>query len=315
MGIRITAGGARNWVLAVLIAAVCLIPALRPVAGQMVYTVQPGDTLSGIAAEYGTSVGSLVSLNGIGNPDLIVVGQQLTISGDSAPPVSYEPPPVHYEPDPSPPSGTGGGTPSYAVQSGDTLSGIASMFGVSLESLISANGISNPDLIQVGQVLAIPGAAPVVDEPVSSPPAVWAPGPVVSREEIRQMIYDASWIHGEDAYLMMALAWRESGWRQDVVSSAGALGVMQLMPSTAEWAGPALVGREVDAAYDAWDNIETGIAFYAYLYSLTGDDYLALASYYQGLYSVQTRGLYGETVEYVENILEMRDLFASGRLP
>src|SRR5690606_7982459 len=163
-----------------------------------------------------------------------------------------------------------------------------------LESLISANGISNPDLIQVGQVLAIPGAAPVVDEPVSSPPAVWAPGPVVSREEIRQMIYDASWIHGEDACLMMAVAWRESGWRAELLSSACALGFMQVMPSAADRAWVEPVGVDVHAAYDALDNVETGIAFFAYLYSLPGDDYLALASYYQGLSSVQTRGLYVE---------------------
>ncbi len=315
MGTQSTAGGARSWVLAVLIAAVVLVPALRPVAGQMVYVVQSGDTLSGIAAEYGTSVDALVSLNGIANPDLIVIGQQLTISGEAPPPVAIEQPPAAAQPDPEPSSGTGDGSPSYTVQGGDTLSGIASRFGVSLESLVSANGIANPDLIQVGQVLVIPGAAPVVVEVVAPPPAVSAPGPAVSRDEIRQMIYDASLIHGEDAYLMMALAWRESGWRHDVVSSAGALGVMQLMPATADWAGPALVGREIDATNSAWDNIETGVAFYAYLYSITEDDYFALASYYQGLYSVQTRGLYGETVEYVENILEMRDLFASGRLP
>lgn len=314
MGTQSTAGGARSWVLAVLIAAVVLVPALRPVAGQMVYVVQSGDTLSGIAADYGTTVDELVSINGISNPDLIVTGQQLTISGGSPPPAVIEQSPVVVQPDPEP-AGTGDGSPSYTVQGGDTLSGIASRFGISLDSLISANGIGNPDLIQVGQVLVIPGATPVVAEPVVAQPVIAAPGPAVDREAIRQMIYDASWIHGEDAYLMMALAWRESGWRQDVVSSAGALGVMQLMPSTADWAGPALVGREIDATNSAWDNIETGIAFYAYLYSITEDDYFALASYYQGLYSVQTRGLYGETVEYVENILEMRDLFASGRLP
>lgn len=100
--------------------------------GSGTYTVQPGDTLSAIAAAHGTSVAAIASANGISNPDLIYVGQVLTISGSA-------------------PAPTSGG--SYTVQSGDTLSGIAERFGTSVQDLVNKNGISNPDMIYVGQVI------------------------------------------------------------------------------------------------------------------------------------------------------------------
>jgi LysM repeat protein len=103
------------------------------------YTVQPGDTLSGIAAMYGTTVDSLVALNGIQNPNLIYVNQVLNIrEGHTT---------VHT---------TGTGT-QYTVQPGDTLSGIAAMYGTTVSELASLNGIQNPNLIYVNQVLNVNG--------------------------------------------------------------------------------------------------------------------------------------------------------------
>ncbi len=96
------------------------------------YTVQAGDTLSGIAAKFGVTVAQLQEWNGISNPDLIYVGQVLKVS-----------------------AGSSGGTTTYTVQSGDTLSGIAAKFGTTVAQLQAWNGISNPDLIYVGQVLRV----------------------------------------------------------------------------------------------------------------------------------------------------------------
>lgn len=291
----------RNWVFAAIVASLLLTPLVRPVAAAQSYVVQAGDTLTAIALAHGLSVDEIAQSNGIGNPDLIVTGQQLTIPNGVVDTVTSSEPQ-------SPPPSVGGGEPVYVVQGGDTLSGIASELGVSVAALVEANGITNPDLIVTGQSLVLPASpAPVTS---GAEPVVY-----VDYESVRSMIYDAAVIHREDPYLMMALAWRESGWQQHVVSSAGALGIMQLMPDTAAWAGPALVGRQVDPANSAWDNIETGVAFYAHLYSMTGSDYYALAGYYQGPYSVETQGLFGETEDYVTNVLDMRDLFAAGRLP
>lgn len=115
------------------------------------YTVQPGDTLYAIALRYGTTVQAIASANGITNPSLIRVGQTLTIPGTSGSPTT-----------PPPATGT-----SYTVQAGDTLYAIANRYGTTVQAIASANGISNPSLIRVGQVLRIPGTS---GGPVTPPP-------------------------------------------------------------------------------------------------------------------------------------------------
>lgn len=101
------------------------------------YTVVSGDTLSGIGAKFGVDYQSIANANGISNPDLIYVGQVLTIPGISQPSA-----PVVSE-------------INYTVVSGDTLSGIASRYGTTYQELARINNISNPDLIYVGQTIRI----------------------------------------------------------------------------------------------------------------------------------------------------------------
>jgi soluble lytic murein transglycosylase-like protein len=76
---------------------------------------------------------------------------------------------------------------------------------------------------------------------------------------------------------------------------------MQLMPGTAQWIGPALVGRRLDTT-NASDNIEGGVAYLAYLQRQTGSRRLAIAAYYQGLGGVTSRGLLPETEVYVASV-------------
>lgn len=105
-----------------------------PQPSAVTYTVQPGDTLSGIAAAYNTTYQHLADINGIANPNLIYPGQVLTISGGGA----------------SAPQQT-----VYTVQPGDTLSGIAAAYGTTYQRLAAVNGISNPNLIYPGQQIVI----------------------------------------------------------------------------------------------------------------------------------------------------------------
>ncbi|MCB9640816.1 MAG: LysM peptidoglycan-binding domain-containing protein [Myxococcales bacterium] len=125
-----------------------------PTNGGNTYTVQPGDNLGRIAQRFGTTVPALQQANGISNPDRIQVGQVLTIPGQNNTPA---PPPVTST-TPAAPAPSAG---SYTVRQGDTLFGIAQRFGTSVPALQQANGISNPNQIQVGQVLTLPnGSAP-----------------------------------------------------------------------------------------------------------------------------------------------------------
>lgn len=130
-----------------------------------VYTVRPGDTLSGIAYHLGISVHALVLANNIVNPNRIYAGQQLAIPGQSCmphPPVP-RPPKPHY-PSPQPPAGWW-----YVVQPGDTLAKIAWRYGVSVWSIVHVNNLPNPNLICVGQKLSIPGPQVEPKDPPKPP--------------------------------------------------------------------------------------------------------------------------------------------------
>lgn len=109
-------------------------PAPAPKPAGRTYTVQAGDTLSGIAAKLGVST-SAISGYRSGNPDLIYPGEVLKINGGNT---------AHK------PAGR-----TYTVQAGDTLSGIAARYGATYQAIAAKNGISNPDLIYPGQVLKI----------------------------------------------------------------------------------------------------------------------------------------------------------------
>jgi len=98
------------------------------------YTIQSGDTLGGIAANFGTTTAALQSANGIKDVNKIYGGQTIRIPG-------------------------GGSTTSYTVQSGDTLSHIAARYNTTVEALQRVNGIGNKDVIYAGQVLKIGSAA------------------------------------------------------------------------------------------------------------------------------------------------------------
>lgn len=116
--------------------------------GTTYYVVAPGDTLARIAGRFNVNVYNLASTNGIYNLNLIYVGQTLIIpSGNVTPP----------PPTPVPPPAQA----YYTVRHGDSLGGIARLYGISLHSLQLANGIANPNLIYPGMVLTIPAGQPV----------------------------------------------------------------------------------------------------------------------------------------------------------
>lgn len=111
-------------------------PAPQPTPNYVAYTVVRGDTLSGIAARYGTTYQKIAADNGIANPNLIYPGQVLKIYTNGG-------------------GNSGGSERTYTVKPGDTLSGIAAQFGTTYQKIAADNGIANPNLIYPGQVLVI----------------------------------------------------------------------------------------------------------------------------------------------------------------
>ncbi len=108
----------------------------------MTYVVVAGDNLTRIAARFNTTVATLVQLNGIVNPNLIKVGQQLRVPGV----VPATPVPPAQPPRPA----------THVVQRGENLYRISLRYGVRLDQLARVNGITNVNRIYVGQVLVLP---------------------------------------------------------------------------------------------------------------------------------------------------------------
>ncbi|WP_270519688.1 LysM peptidoglycan-binding domain-containing protein [Limosilactobacillus fermentum] len=118
------------------------------------YTVQSGDTLSGIAIEYNTTTATLTSLNNLSNPNLIYVGQRLLVKSTSTSAASSATSTATSTASATSTSSTTSAT-TYTVKSGDTLSSIASSHNTTTAALTSLNSLANPNLIYVGQVLKL----------------------------------------------------------------------------------------------------------------------------------------------------------------
>ena len=106
-------------------------PEPAPSPTYITYVIQPGDTLSGIAQKFGTTVAALTRLNGIADPDKIYAGNTIRVPE------------------------TGGSAQYYTILAGDTLSGIAQKFGTTVSALTSLNGIADPDKIYAGNTIRI----------------------------------------------------------------------------------------------------------------------------------------------------------------
>ena len=109
-------------------------PAPSPSPQYITYVIQPGDTLSGIAQRFGTTVSTLTQLNGISNPDKIYAGNTIRVPENGS---------------------SGGGAQYYTIQPGDTLSGIAVKFSTTVSAPARLNGISDPDKIYAGNRIRI----------------------------------------------------------------------------------------------------------------------------------------------------------------
>jgi N-acetylmuramoyl-L-alanine amidase len=263
------------------------------------YTVQLGDTLTALAAQSGTTVDSLAAANGLDPNGLLIEGTTISLMGAPAPSPAQS----------IGPAPLGG----YAVRLGDTLSSLASQAGVTVDAMAAMNGLDPDGLLVEGTVLKLPtgapqpsGASAPAPAEVVVPQADPAPAPgFVSAADV-QSVANA---HGVSPSLAAAIAYQESGFNNAMVSSANARGVMQVMPGTWDYVQQNLAGRPLDPNSPT-DNVHAGVMYLKRLLTdAGGDENAAIAGYYQGLRSVQERGMYDDTVRYVDNVQALRSRF------
>jgi soluble lytic murein transglycosylase-like protein len=131
----------------------------------------------------------------------------------------------------------------------------------------------------------------------------------------KSMLYDAALRHGVNPYLVMGLAWHESGWNAGAVSSAGAIGIMQVMPATAAVSGPNLLHRQVNL-FDPADNIDMGTAILRANLDRFNDIAKALVAYYAGGGAVTDwNRLTPDEQRYVWAVYRAAMLFKEGQGP
>jgi LysM repeat protein len=270
------------------------LPGAAPVAtepsGSSV-VVGAGQTLSSIAARYGTTVTALTSLNGLANPNHIVIGSVLRLPGGSSQ---------------APAAAVAPSSSTVLIQPGQTLTSIAAHYGTTVAALEAVNGVVNPNHIVAGMRLRLPQSSSSALTSYVTPAAGNLPVALLAHPDrlaLRPLFAHWAAVSGVPPALLEAMCWWESGWQVSESSVTGAIGVCQLEPSTATQIRTQLGLPSLNSSV-ASDNIEMSAAYLHHLLGLTGGDAAtALAGYYQGLASVRSAGWFPSTEQYVKGIL------------
>lgn len=334
-----------RFLLLIGVAAGMLLVLPAAASAYFVHVVAPGESLSSIAAADGLSVDQLAAANGLSPDAELIVGSDVQIPpqepGVSAPVSSATVGDGDNDADDtgSTATATAAGTAvpaesagSYVVQPGDTLSAIAARAGMSVDELAALNGLNPDGYLIIGTALRLGGASgasgPVYVSSDSSSGSTASQQPVGAAAEGAPTdppyptpervnapeVGSVAAANGVPSSLADAIAWQESGFNNDLVSSADARGVMQILPGTWQWiqsdldtGGPAL------APASAADNVRGGVLMLHSLLDATGGNTaMAAAGYYQGLSSVQQHGMYADTQQYVQDVLSLEQQFGGG---
>ena len=279
------------------------------------YVVAPGDTLSAIAARAGTSATALAAANGLDVNGVLPAGAAIRLSGSSSGSTTLQV------------GTTSSGSGSYLVVPGDTLTAIAARAGTTAAAIAAANGLDLNGVLLAGRPIHVPsgstalpvsttvGGATAESQPVGTPAQgdpTNPPYPTPERLSASQIASVAA-ANGVPGALADAIAWQESGFNNDLVSSADARGIMQILPGTWEWIQHNLTPGAPLGPASATENVRGGaLLLHSLLNSTGGDAGTAAAGYYQGLPSVQQHGMYPSTQQYVQSVLALERRFGGG---
>ncbi len=295
-------------------ALMLLAPALA--RGDFPHTVTPGESLTSVAAADGLTVDQLAAANGLSPNAELITGSTLMIPPQGGGGTSSGS-------DESGGGGSSGGAPagSYVIQPGDTLWAIAERDGTTVRELAAENGLNPNGILLSGTVLQFGGGSrgsgggssnASTSQPVGSAAEGSTAGPPyptparVPPSQVGQIAAD----NGVPSSLAEAIADQESGFNNDVVSPANAIGEMQILPGTWNWIGQTLAGPIPLDPHSATDNVRAGVLLLHSLLNSTGGNVgLTAAGYYQGLPSVRARGLYSDTQQYVANVQALQHRF------
>jgi LysM repeat protein len=278
-------------------------PAVAPPVAPRTHVVRFGERLTGIAATYGTTIIAIVAANDLPSPDLIFPGQRLLIPGTTTGA-------------PQAPSASGGTAPagtelrSYVVRAGETLTAISGRYHITIAALTALNHVIDANQIQAGQVLLVPTPVQATADWSTRRFGAATRGLMAERDDVRALVTRYARRLGVPVPLALAVAWQESGWRQDVVSDAGAIGIMQLLPDTADWVATTMLGAPIDIGSSDL-NVRGGVTLLKhYLVRYQGNQTLALAAYYQGQRAVDEQGIFPVSRPYIASIIALEALLA-----
>lgn len=299
------------------LAAASIVVAASSAAADETYDVVSGDTVSQIAVQTGTSPAAIRSANNLDSQYRIRAGQRLVIpSATSAATTAAS-------------TRQAASSASHRVVAGDTVSALALRYGSTVKSIASANNLGPDALIRIGQTLTIGAGTPAsssatqatqaapktqlvgdtfagrtysrdVVSAANQNKATLLASNVPTKSEMREMVRATAKTHGLDSSLALAIATQESGFDQRAVSPANAIGTMQVIPTSGDWASD-LVGRDLNLL-DAQDNVTAGVAILARLVETSPSLDTAIAGYYQGQSSVRKYGMFDDTRRYVANV-------------
>lgn len=210
--------------------------------------------------------------------------------------------------------GAGNACAWYTIRYGDTLAILAARDHTTIRTLARVNNIRNINLIFAGNQLCVPYHAGAANQGYAQ--RAWSGGGLAgggrvswynygalewsTPTQVASMLRQAAAQFGLPASLLLAIAWQESGWTQHVISRDGGIGVMQVMPYTAQDINAST--RLTRNPYHLWDNVMLGATYLSWLWrSFGGNLARVISAYNEGGWAVTHRGIFNWS--YVNNVM------------